>query len=178
MFDQIETALNIIGQGGYIHISKMPIVLWMFLNIGIIALSVWGLMLLKNEDMEVTPGRDIYHVDRRIPFYGAIKSAEEMFRGKVYMMEELMPVYIVRSSSSTFLMEYNSVTESIRNHSLDEIFAEIYYVPQYEEYAVRAANSLKVFLGSGQPLGKEKLYYLPRNTQLYCNNKNQMFSLV
>ena len=57
---QIKTAMDYLGQGGFIDTSILPVVLWVFLNMVIIGLSVWGFVLLKNdnEQPEVLPGRN------------------------------------------------------------------------------------------------------------------------
>ena len=56
--------------------------------------------------------------------------------------------------------------------------AGIWYIEQREEYAVQPAKTSTVYLKSGQPLGKNRIYYLPRGMEnMDCVTKEQHFLL-
>ena len=202
--ERIEAAIQFFGQEEYIYFCKEPGIVWAFCYGLVLVLSLLGIMLLrigdkKTEVKEIIPEEFYFeknpwenkprkellqdekaerYISERIPpFYGAIQGKKGMFHNKVYTLDELIPVYFVKKDEAVFLMKYDSVNENIRNHMLDEVLAEIYYVPQYQEYVVKPVKKLKVYLESGQPLGKERSYYLPRTTDIYFEDKKWMFTL-
>ena len=57
------------------------------------------------------------------------------------------------------------------------ILGNIYYVSQYEEYCIQPLQTMTIFLESGQPLGKNRFYYLPRGTEIYIKDQLNKYKL-
>ena len=55
------------------------------------------------------------------------------------------------------------------------MLGNIYYVSQYEEYCIQPLQTMTIFLTSGQPLGKNRFYYLPRGTEIYIKDQTNKF---
>lgn len=203
--EKIETAIQFWGQQEYIYFCKEPGIIWAICYGLVLVLSLLGIVLLrigdkKTEAKEIIPEefyfeknpwenkprkellqdvKDEKIVSKRMkPFCGAIQGKKGMFQNKVFTLDELIPVYIVKKDEVVFLMKYDSVNENVRNQILDEVMAEVYFVPQYHEYVVKPMEKLKVYMKSGQPLGQERNYYLPRATDIYFDDKKWMFTLL
>ena len=54
----------------------------------------------------------------------------------------------------------------IERYEEGNILAKIYYISEYQEYCVEPLEMRTVLLKSGQPLGANRLYYLPRGTEI------------
>lgn len=198
-YEDIKMAVMFFGQGDSIILSKAPVIIWLGCSIVAIGLSIAGLVMMMKKTERIQTGtinpEDFYYgknpwqnagnkntqyqkVKPIHNFYGGIKGTTGMFSNKIYLLEELVPVSFVKQGTMVFLMKQNEVDDNLRMHIIDEVLAEVYYVPQYEEYVVKPMNRLKVYLISGQPLGKGREYYLPRETELYLCKADQKFILA
>ena len=177
-----------------IKISAIPAIVIVVCYLGAIGLSVFGFVLSKSvqpserrtniippEEIPAVPNRGLVgEKDTKQPekFYGGIKGGYGAFANKVFMLEELIPVYFVKKDQQILVMTQDSVMENMKNQMVDEIIAEVYYVPKYNEYVLTPQGMRKVFLSSGQPLGAGRNYYLPRATEIYCEKSNQNYILA
>lgn len=101
-------------------------------------------------------------------YQGALRGKSGIFTGKVFLMEERVPVY--------FLWDGQQV--SVAGQQSEEVLAEVFYLPVYGEYCVTPKERCCCFLESGQPLGKERHYYLSRGTILYLKDPRMKFELA
>lgn len=118
---------------------------------------------VENDTAENNKGFDV-----KQRFTGAILGRSEIYREKAYPLEELQVVYFTCQNQQIILEKKKT----------EEILAEVYYIPQYQEYCLKPARSRCIFLESGQPLGGEKEYYLPRMTGIYIRNAEHGFFLA
>lgn len=103
-----------------------------------------------------------------IPFHGALKGLGGIYRGKIYPMEEKLPVYFVWDGHQAVVSEEKE----------EGFLAEVYYVSEYGEYCLTPQEGKACFLESGQPLGAGRHYYLRRGTQICVKEKSPVFELA
>lgn len=101
-------------------------------------------------------------------FEGAVTGESGIFAGKVYPLKEREEVFFCLDEGIAFLKK-NRKPQSV---------AGLYYVSEYQEYCVDVFMKSKIFLDSGQPLGKGRQYYLPRGADIYINNRENLFTLA
>lgn len=101
-------------------------------------------------------------------FCGALIGKNGKYANKVYLLKRKRPVYF------QILDEEFMVTESCQGRCL----AMVYYIPEYEEYCLEPMERRICFLFSGQPLGENRRYYLPRGAEIYIKDKNNCFTLA
>ena len=101
-------------------------------------------------------------------YQGALRGKSGIFIGKVFLMEERVPVYFV----------WDGQQVSVAGQQSEEVLAEVFYLPVYGEYCVTPKERCCCFLESGQPLGKERHYYLSRGTVLYLKDPRMKFELA
>ncbi len=95
-------------------------------------------------------------------FYGALICECGIYKGNVLM---LMPNEII----SVFVDENGNIKSD--NAEMHKKYCMISYDKKYEEYLVQPREKCVVFLNSGQPLGKERTYCIPRGMRLILGNK-------
>lgn len=103
---------------------------------------------------------------REQKFEGAVTGKDGIYQDKTLMLEERKAVF--------FHMEGDQIYVDQRKAGAA---AEIWYVAQYEEYAVQPARRQTVYLRSGQPLGKDRIYYLPRGMEIWIGSAKNRFLL-
>lgn len=118
----------------------------------------------KQRTMQENPGNS----REQIWFEGAVKGINGLYTNQVYMLKDRTPVYVCEENGQVFLADEKQ----------SNVFGEIYYVKEYEEYCVIPSEMKSCFLISGQPLGKERNYYIPRGTQIFIQNRDNYFELV
>ncbi len=104
----------------------------------------------------------------RPAFSGAVLGQSGRYRGLAYPLEDRQAVYFSFDGHEIFLQPRQG----------SKAIAELYYVSQYQEYCLRPLSRLTVFLSSGQPLGANRRYFLPRGTELYLLGQGHTFSLA
>ena len=82
-------------------------------------------------------------------FAGMIKNTNQ----QVLVLDDKIEVYAVNNGD-------------IERYEEGNILAKIYYISEYQEYCVEPLEMRTVLLKSGQPLGANRLYYLPRGTEI------------
>lgn len=100
-------------------------------------------------------------------FTGAITGENGLYSGKVYRLKDKKEVFFVMEGTDAVLTPYEE----------DGAAAGVYYIAEYGEYCVEPFEKNKVFLGSGQPLGKGRQYYLPRGSKVCIGNPENRFIL-
>jgi hypothetical protein len=85
--------------------------------------------------------------------------------------------YPLRRKEQVFFQAYEKQVEISKVESKNSV-GSVFYVQEYDEYCFEPFYSLTCFLASGQPLGKERCYYLPRGSEIYIFDKNNHFKLA
>lgn len=93
-------------------------------------------------------------------FHGAVLGEPGMFYGKAYPLNYEEECFFVADRSEISMSDENEISA----------IASVYYVDEYEEYCIRPLQRMCVFLESGQPLGKDRIYYLPRGMRVHVWN--------
>lgn len=101
-------------------------------------------------------------------FTGAIVGITGEYASMAYSLQERQPVFLVEKDGKAGIEESQS----------ESSLASVYYVDEYQEYCVQAMQMRCVFLKSGQPLGKDRTYYLPRGTEIVVLENGDHFKLA
>ncbi len=96
-----------------------------------------------------------------LEFHGAVLGENGRFRGKAYPLKY--------EEESFFVSDESAV--SMSDGERDTAIAAVYYAEEYAEYCIRPLRRMSVFLESGQPLGKDRVYYLPRGMKIHVWNR-------
>lgn len=107
----------------------------------------------------VEPVQDV-PVDK--PFAGMILNTNQ----QVLVLDDRKEVYITDNGHV-----------DISSLEIGNVIGKIYYVSEYGEYCVQPLEKTTIFLISGQPLGKDRIYYLPRGTGIYVKEMNTQYAL-
>lgn len=199
IYSQVQELKNIIGffgMGMDFGICDYTVILWVAVQIVIFGLIIVGWKesglksavpvkrevmpeeFQKREDSRERMQRTVMQrrqqeSPQRFPeqpdFEGAIRGTRENYPGKIYMMKDRELLYLCREQGRIVIREYEPKERAC---------AELYFVREYQEYCLRPLAKQTVFLASGQPLGGNRLYYLPRETEIYIEKKADMFVLA
>ena len=101
-------------------------------------------------------------------FHGGIIGKSGKYQGYGYPLRRKEQVFFQRIRGQV------EISKAESRHSV----ASVFYVPEYDEYCFEPFYPLTCFLPSGQPLGKERTYYLPRGTEIYIFDKSNHFQLA
>ena len=168
------------GTGITTPIVILTIAIWEMITILIILLSVLGLMFEKNSEPELK--REELPIPAPIP---NIKSEPIPFQEtapyqeQIYIPEEEPVVeepkefagMIKNTNQQVLVLDDKVEVYAVNNGDIERyeegnILAKIYYISEYQEYCVEPLEMRTVLLKSGQPLGANRLYYLPRGTEI------------
>lgn len=187
------------GEKSPVGINQVTIFLWFGCYVVIIALAVRGLCFEAEEKLErndqdfcTYKGKEDIKVSKQIinnpaiyenkraneirkpnqqnkmlDFHGVIVGKKGFYQEMAYLLEEKREIF-VRSDNE--LLEFSAYEEN------DAIMG-IYYISEYQEYCVDIKKKKMVYLVSGQPLGADKKYYLPRGTEIYIKDDTNIFEL-
>lgn len=84
-------------------------------------------------------------------------------------------VLVLKDRKEVYITNDNEINICRSQQGL--VLGNIYYVSQYEEYCIQPLQTMTIFLTSGQPLGKNRFYYLPRGTEIYIKDQTNKFKL-
>lgn len=181
----IKKIIDFFGIGNSVAFQIMPFVFWTVLQIICFIINIRGLTVKEKIDWdlidEMSPdqkdfgplkwneqnhyvpqskpinigGGDSNKINTRA-FYGALVGVDKEYAGLVLQMNEKQKVYVWQEEGHILIQK------RIEKSRENEFLADIYYLPEYEEYCITPAKYRTIYLESGQPLGKDRLYYLPR----------------
>lgn len=100
-------------------------------------------------------------------FQGAIIGTGQLYNGFVYPLTSKIEVFFHDYQDRMEVEEYENA------HTI----AGVYFIPEYQEYCIIPYGKMNVFLENGQPLGKQRYYYVPRGTKFYLNQTCFSFEL-
>lgn len=101
-------------------------------------------------------------------FHGAVICERGAYKDRAIMMEEKEKFIIGTGEDGSI------ETDSARIHKM---ICVISYDDKQEEYLVEPRERCSVFLASGQPLGRDRLYCIPRGMRLVINNEEKVIRL-
>lgn len=198
---ELKNGLDFFGLSNNIALLKTPVFAWLFIYVAICGISILGIIQssrppkVEGEDKSFKEtftesfnqsGRlwdknpELYRkvtekpkvkkadIDMSSNFKGAVRGGSGIYKNKVYMLEERIPVYFIWTGQSYYVSE----------HGGGNVLAQVYYVGTYQEYCFTPVKARTCYLRSGQPLGKDRHYFLPRGTRIYINGKSVWFQLA
>ena len=101
-------------------------------------------------------------------FFGAVLGVQGRQKNEAFPLSEKEKVAILQTRSGIEVEERSSEVQMSGN-----ILAELYYIPEYEEYCICPKQKRTIYLESGQPLGAERLYYLPRAMSIKVKDSSE-----
>ena len=122
----------------------------------------------KEKSGMVISEKSIYNGGAGKYFAGAIIGEKGIYAGKIYPLIDKKEIFFCMDNKQILSNPYED----------EENLAGIYFIGEYNEYCVEPYKKNFVFLESGQPLGKDRQYFLPRGTGLYLKDKNNEFTLA
>ena len=99
-------------------------------------------------------------------FEGAVTGKEGIYKGRTLLLENRREVFFHLEGRQIYVDQMPEGAE-----------AGIWYIAQHEEYAIQPAKTRTVYLKSGQPLGKDRIYYLPRGMEIWIESQKNRFLL-
>ena len=199
-FSEVESGLAFFGLEDVTGMYRLPAVLWVVVYVAALILCICGIRAAdKEKELKIIPDilpesfrqkenpwtdhqdlteiagvrgdmvmgeRD--HSTENDKFGGAVLGLSGIYAGKAYELTERTPVYFCRDVRQIFLSERQEET----------VLAEVYFVGRYGEYCVTPRETKCCFLESGQPLGKNRHYYIPRGSKIYLESRKDSFELA
>ena len=103
-------------------------------------------------------------------FYGGIIGHSGIYKGKVRLFSR-QEILLIGTNDRTDDILLNTVFDGIT-------YCEVFYDEADGEYYLRPRRAKGVFLKSGQPLGKGRVYCLPRGTVITIRDSHNEFELA
>lgn len=185
--DMIGSTVSYFGIGNVVQFNMIPFILWGLLQIAAVVINVYGVMNMGEEayqkeerrkefvpdyiptppyeykDATVPPMNDINIIHKKQEeFFGAIEGLQSPYTGKVFPLDRGKYIYVSRENNNIRLKTHRDK---------ENCLAKIYYDTNYGEYVVIPEKKCCVHLESGQPLGKDRVYYLPRAMKIVIKNE-------
>jgi len=189
----VNSALSLLGTAT--KLSFVPTILWIVIYGMILFLSV-GLLLtpkiipqkrnltFQNDTYSMThntypmahdtypmaPVNNVSDMNHNaIDFHGSIIGRSGTYNQKVFLLE--------KEKTAIFGSDERNCDVVIQDIEIQAKQCAVLYDEFYQEYRLLTEYKNSVFLKSGQPLGSNRTYSLPRGTVLYINNPKHIFEL-
>ena len=180
--DYMNELAGLFGGGGQdlCYANTMSLTIWILIHVAIVGLIIWQVISGRKQDTRQSTfqkeqgllidepfkkGREIV-VEKA--FYGAIVGLTGAYREKAYPMLMGERVYAGQ----------NEAEELQFNESRSGAVCEISYDEEHQEYHVVPLAMRSVYLRSGQPLGENRIYCLPRGTEIMIGSVSNRFQLA
>lgn len=198
----IKELLSIFDQEDSIGIDANIIMIWCGLQVVILCLNIVGIMIRDKKKRRHKSSDDMIYVppvssgDKResyesgekeydnrnlrdegspfhndffsdSQFFGAVLGVQGRHKNEAFPLSEKEKVAILQTRSGIEVERSSEVQMS------GNILAELYYIPEYEEYCICPKQKRTIYLESGQPLGAERLYYLPRAMSIKVKDSSE-----
>ena len=174
------------------------------LTLLIVLISIVGIEIKKTENVEIEDeisdlfqddtqffeNQDIIEEDASLELNikDERKHYSELEEGQQYMennyQSDVFEGMILNTNQKVLILKDRKEVHIVDGDRIDicrnkqgTILGYIYYVSQYEEYCIQPLQTMTIFLESGQPLGKNRFYYLPRGTEIYIKDQLNKYKL-
>ncbi len=187
-----------------ISLYLITVFIWEMITLLIILISIVGIKMEKVENVEIEEdiselfqedihsfeNQDIMEEDNplEVKIQDEYQQYSEIEEGQKYMEDNYQSsvfegmvlnidqkVLVLKDRKEVYILDGNEI--DICRSQQGFVLGNIYYVSQYEEYCVQPLQTMTIFLASGQPLGKNRFYYLPRGTEIYIKDQTNKFKL-
>ena len=182
----------------------ITIFIWEMVTLLIILISIVGIEIKKTENVEIEDeisdlfqddtqffeNQDVIEEDASLELNikDERKHYSELEEGQQYMennyqsdvfegmiLNKNQKVLILKDRKEVYITNDNEINICRNQQGL--VLGNIYYVSQYEEYCIQPLQTMTIFLESGQPLGKNRFYYLSRGTEIYIKDQLNKYKL-
>lgn len=181
----MEEGIGFLDFGGTIKIYKLPIILWILIYVFIFIAGQSGVQEYEKDrgadstddipSIDLIPPKPVPSIPPRPTppinwnfFEGAVKGESGLYKNLIYKLKDKRIVFICEENSQIFWSDEKEI----------KLLAEVYFVKEYREYCITPKEMRCCFLESGQPLGKDRTYYLPRGTKILIYDNKNSFELV
>lgn len=182
----------------------ITIFIWEMVTLLIILISIAGIEIKKTENVKIEDeisdlfqddtqffeNQDIIEEDTSLELNikDERKHYSELEEGQQYMEDnyqsDVFEGMILNTNEKVLILKDRKEEHIVDGDRIDIcrnkqgiILGNIYYVSQYEEYCIQPLQTMTIFLESGQPLGKNRFYYLPRGTEIYIKDQLNKYKL-
>ena len=122
----------------------------------------------EKKQQEQDQERKVHQVAEIRKFTGAVVGLTGQYASMAYSLQERQPVFFAEKNGEVEIEEIQSRAS----------LASVYYIDEYQEYCIHVMEMRRIFLKSGQPLGKDRMYYLPRGTEIIVMENGEHFKLA
>lgn len=167
-----------------ISLYLITVFIWEMVTLLIILISIVGIKMQKIENTEFEEDvsdlfqEDIHSFENQDIIEEDQQHMEDNYQSDVFegmILNTNQKVLVLKDRKEVYITD-NDTVDICRNQQ-GIVLGNIYYVSQYEEYCVQPLQTMAIFLTSGQPLGKNRFYYLPRGTEIYIKDQINKFKL-
>ncbi len=182
----------------------ITIFIWEMVTLLIVLISIVGIEIKKTENVEIEDeisdlfqddtqffeNQDIIEEDASLELNikDERKHYSELEEGQQYMennyQSDVFEGMILNTNQKVLILKDRKEVHIVDGDRIDicrnkqgTILGYIYYVSQYEEYCIQPLQTMTIFLESGQPLGKNRFYYLPRGTEIHIKDQLNKYKL-
>ena len=182
----------------------ITIFIWEMVTLLIILISIVGIEIKKTENVEIEDeisdlfqddtqffeNQDVIEEDASLELNikDERKHYSELEEGQQYMennyQSDVFEGMILNTNEKILILKDRKEVHIVDGDRIDIcrnkqgiILGNIYYVSQYEEYCIQPLQTMTIFLESGQPLGKNRFYYLSRGTEIYIKDQLNKYKL-
>lgn len=185
-FTEAENALETISIDTPINISFQVLIAFLAVYGIVFILSLLGIVLCKSSkpkslETDFTEKMDFAE---KTSFYGATDAdtdstiVADVWTDAMPTVEDQDQVIYPAECLEKIYFELSGTGVIVVKDGAKDPAAILGYDVERGEYQIRPLKSMCVFLKSGQPLGKGRDYNLPRETKLYIQEKENMFTLA
>lgn len=188
-FNTITNLVSYFGMGDIVKFKVLQLLIWGILHIVAFVIIVSELLSISTEDKKALHSKELLiptHVKEKyifnerknsceyenryemprgeVEFFGAILGVKSPYIGKAFMLEERKYVYILQEDNKILVKKYLKSPN-------ERCLAKVYYETKYGEYVVAPQKKGAICLESGQPLGAERRYFLPREMRIIVKDE-------
>lgn len=156
--NEVKSAISFFDVSKIIRFCTTTIFLWIVLYVLILLIAIYGIKSQEAVQME-TSVKD---------FNGGVLGASRRFQGVKYLFHESCQIFF----------QYENGQVQIRKEKGMNSVADIRFFKEYQKYCVEPLEHLSIFLESGQPLGENRKYYLPRGCKIVIKESENTFILA
>lgn len=156
--NEVKSAISLFGVSKIIRFCTTTIFLWIVLYVLILLIAIYGIKSQEAVQMG-NPVKD---------FNGGVLGASRRFQGVKYLFHESCQIFF----------QYENGQVQIRKEKGMNSVADIRFFKEYQKYCVEPLEHLSIFLESGQPLGENRKYYLPRGCKIVIKESENTFILA